>query len=264
MTFSLHLSQVYYYLFIFYFKLPHNYLFLFSPNYFLVANNLTEINNRSSSSAWSSSATSTPPPLPPLKAFGGELKLQKNDLSKNSNIDFANFANVFQNSTNADPFLDQSNNNIKNNNISEGTMTRTLGNRGQSTDLFADFNDNFGSSTNIKQVGNVKSAFDPFGVSTTLDNSSSSGSKRNGSSHQFSAFDDDDPFGDSLPQKTIDATNGNANSFAAPPKKINTEKKSDRPVVAGAAVTDAKYSEDYSKNFDTDLEEVLKRSLFDQ
>lgn len=203
-----------------------------------VSNTFNDINNRSSS-AWSS-ASATPPPLPPVASTENRLKVQRNDLSKNSNVDFANFANVFPSGT-ADPFLDPNSNSTS-----------------AKEDLFAaDFNDNFGAAALKKETN--KTAFDPFGVSTamTISSSSSSASKRNG--NLFAATFDDDPFGDSLP--TADDAVNNNNSHIGRSNGSDTKKKVNNQ---NRADSKAKYSEDYSKNFDNDLEEVLKRSLFDQ
>lgn len=163
-----------------------------------------------------------------------DLKLHKNDLSKNSNIDFANFANFTTAPVSfSDPFLDKSNNNSS------------------SVDPFLDKSNN-NSSNHI-------SNFDPFGVSTSKNN--------NGSSNYFTATFDDDPFGEPLPAR--DEVNNNVNDFGARSngadakniKQANNNKNNNKNVRQDLNV---KYSEDYSKNFDNDLEEVLKRSLFDQ
>lgn len=254
-----------------------------------MASNLNDFNNRSSS-AWSSSASATPPPPESRPKAAFDLKLlHKNDLSKNSNVDFANFANVFQNtnsttsafdSLNSNAFLDKSNNN------------NGRSNNNDTSDLFADFNDNFGAAAAAKTKKDTeKGAFDPFGVSTSSSTSSSSASKNNNhgaSPHHFAATFDDDPFGEQ-PLTTAAVTkvakdtennnnamnmninfgggarsNGVGDLVAMSKKKDKTNNHSSGNKNTPAATSTAKYSEDYSKNFDTDLEEVLKRSLFDQ
>lgn len=169
----------------------------------------------------------------------------------NSNSNFANFANVFQtpsiSTSTSDPFLDQSNNNNNESNKNGGN-----------SDLFADFNDNFEVSTTSKRdtamtTTTTKQAFDPFGVSTTMTTSSSS------NNNNFSATFDDDPFGDAFPKAS--SKNGTEKKSVNNSKVINTNKGQSNVRTADQS---AKFSEDYSKNFDTDLEEVLKRSLFDQ
>lgn len=229
-----------------------------SYNFTLVpvaTNNLNDISN-GNSSIWSSSASATSPsPVNRPRGVLGDLKLHKNDHVRNSNIDFANFANVFHDSaapSTTDPFLDRSNNN-------NGKIESHEG------DLFADFNDNFGAATANKNSKSA-AAFDPFGVSV---------GNANGSSHHFPTAtfdDDDDPFGDSLPQRAKDEANNNES--LTPGKALSNggrildlkrgkgnQIKNNR---ASRPDQSAKYTADYSKNFDTDLEEVLKRSLFEQ
>lgn len=203
-----------------------------------------------SSSAWPSSELTAASLVSRPKGIS-DLKLQKNDLSKNSNIDFANFTNFASTTTTSsaasigtDPFLDNSNNNA-----GSGGYGRT--------DLFADFNDNFGADP-LPTKTTAKPAFDPFGVSTS--------GKPRGSSPRFAATfdDDDDPFGEALvpPKRLQEEVNNNINvprSNGGDSKKIKAAASN-----SGRRDSTGKYSEDYSKNFDNDLEEVLKRSLFDQ
>lgn len=198
-----------------------------SLNYFclfIVANNI----QYRSSSAWSSASGATPPP-PNKTAVFSDFKLPKNDLSNRSNVNFANFANEFENTT-GDLFLDKTNNNnsaVNSNNVKINS------------DLFSDFNDNFEIAVPKKDT---KSGLDPFGMASS--------SRGNGAGSNFAAAFDDDPFGDSVSPRIENNTRG-------APKKVKNSNINNND-------KNQKYSADYSKNFDTDLEEVLKRSLVDQ
>lgn len=218
-------------------------------------------------SAWpppqSSTTTTTTSAVSRPKGMAG-AGLNMNDLSSsksNSNLDFANFSNVFQNtataSSSVDPFLDQRNNN-----------SHSTSNTNGGDELFADFNDNFGSAAMTTTTSSSKDerahqpAFDPFGISTSSTTNNNNHNSK-GTINNFSATfddDDDDPFGDSLPKQTQDKVSRSNGDEKKNMKNINNNNNSN----VKSANSNGKFSADYSKNFETDLEEVLKRSVFEQ
>lgn len=196
-------------------------------------------------------------------------KVQKNDLSKNTNefeVNNNNFANfsVFSNTTSAtrDPFsaaTDKSNNNAF-----------------SSTDFFASFNDNFDApnlAKNALKVNNTSnSVFDAFGDKNNTD-----------FGNVKSSFDDDDSFGTDFSGKSLNGSgklslsNNSSSKTSRGINKLDAFNKKDlkeshSSTASGTNlngkskkenVANTKYS-DYSKNFESDLEEALKRSLYDQ
>lgn len=247
------------------FPFPLSSDFFFISNYDLfpvdmfsdVTNSQFTADSSRTASAWppQSSATSTTTSVVsrPKGMAGAGLNL--NDLSSsksNNNLDFANFANVFQNTATAssDPFLDKSNNN------SSHSKSNTNG----SDELFADFNDNFGSALPTTTTTTSSSnAFDPFGIST------SNSTNNNGTINNFSATfddDDDDAFGNAvLPKKNSEKVSRSNGDGKKSMKNINNNNSSSN---VKSDTSTGKFSADYSKNFETDLEEVLKRSVFEQ
>lgn len=188
----------------------------------------------------------------------GLTTTKKNESNKNTkefeSNNFANFANVFQNTAsttiNTDPFLDSSNNNITNYD------------HNSQNDFFADFNDSFVGTTTPNS--NKTPAFDAFGGSAFGNGKGSAGN----------SFDDDDndPFGSHQlvvsenNNKFVESTSNGSKRVSGVRTVEGRESYSSKkaPLVKDNTKPNSKYSEDYSKNFDNDLEEALKRSLFDQ
>lgn len=212
-------------------------------------------------------------------------RMEKNDLSKNTNEfevnnNFANFSVFADKSTTSppkDPFavLDKRNNN---HNTSNSTTTFNA-------DLFASFNNNFDSSSTTSTINKNASSkvsansavFDAFGDASGLGGFGSSvkpsfdeeedsfgadfGKALNGSGNtgentkRFRSLNKLDAFNKKDLKDGSVVTNLNGKS-----KKVDDLKKANN----NTPLSNAKYSEDYSKSFDTDLEEALKRSLYDQ